>query len=283
MDLKEKMESWGPWGKTENNILIFSLGNEYEGHGPALPKDTDSRIAKYVAERLAHESGQRYCAHIPFQTDRVGECAKAWMPLYIPMQDFAKKVTKFINAYCEMVKDSVPHFKKIVIINGHGGNKGLESYLKPEDFPVPVVIKFSVSLDLDKIVSFMETKLKMNISPKTKQELLGLSIGHADDFEHSVAHAVGIVDEAKLTALNQDLEKNFEETLKKYPVLGGLGGYIEYGDENFDVLRLQKLNLVECYRQFKNKGKIELFPELGQATIQFSIEELKIWLQQQTI
>ncbi len=283
MDLKEKMESWGPYGKSENKVLIFSIGNEYEGHGPALPKDTDSRIAKYIAQRLAHESGQRYCAHIPFQTDRVGKCAQAWMPLYIPMEEFAQKVTKFINNYCEIIKDSVPNFKNIVIINGHGGNKGLEAYLKAENFPVPVQIKFAVSLELDKIVKFMETKLKMNIFSKRKREMLALSIGHADDFEHSVAHAVGIVDEVKLKELNEQLKKDFENTLKKYPVLGGLGGYIEFGDENFDVLRLEKLNLVECYQKFKNKGKIELFPELGQATIQYSIEELKSWLQQQTI
>ena len=281
MDLKEKMENWGPWAEKENMILIFSLGNEFEGHGPALPKDTDSRIAKYLAQKLAHETGQRYCGHIPFQTDRVGEYAKYWMPLYIPMEEFALQVTKLINGYCELIKDTKPNFNKILIINGHGGNKGFESYLSPEAFSVPVIVKFVVSLDLSKIVEYIETIMKIDISPKKKQEMLSLSIGHADDFEHSVAHACGIVDIAKLDQLNIDLEKNFQETLRRYPVLGGLGGYIEFGNENFEVLRKEKLNLVECYRKFKKKGKIEIFPELGEATLRYSLEELKNFILQE--
>lgn len=154
------MEDWGPWGEKENKVLIFSLGNEYEGHGPALPKDTDSRIAKFVAQKLAHETGQRYCAHIPFQTDGVGSCASYWMADYRPKEECAKEITKFINDYLNRIKNIYPKFEKILIINAHGGNNGIEAYLNKEDFPVPVIVKFAAELNINEIVDYLIKVMK---------------------------------------------------------------------------------------------------------------------------
>ena len=95
MDLKQKMEDWGPWGEKENKVLIFSLGNEYEVHGPALQKDTDSRIAKFVSKQ-ALETGQRM-AHYPISTDVLAQVFRiGWQ---ITAKEIRQRNHKFINDY----------------------------------------------------------------------------------------------------------------------------------------------------------------------------------------
>jgi len=44
INLKGKMDNWGPYGKNEGKWLIFTVGNPNEGHGLALP-----RMNRYIS------------------------------------------------------------------------------------------------------------------------------------------------------------------------------------------------------------------------------------------
>ena len=43
-----------------HKIGIIALGSHLENHGPALPIDTDAKIASYIAFRAALESGAKF-------------------------------------------------------------------------------------------------------------------------------------------------------------------------------------------------------------------------------
>ena len=43
-----------------HKIGILALGSHLENHGPALPIDTDAKIASYIAFKAALESGAKF-------------------------------------------------------------------------------------------------------------------------------------------------------------------------------------------------------------------------------
>ena len=43
-----------------HKIGIIALGSHLENHGPALPIDTDAKIASYIAFKAALESGAKF-------------------------------------------------------------------------------------------------------------------------------------------------------------------------------------------------------------------------------
>ncbi|MGM0470458.1 MAG: hypothetical protein ACQERB_16880, partial [Promethearchaeati archaeon] len=104
-----------------------------------------------------------------------------------------------------------------------------------------------------------------------------LSTGHAGHMEHSMGYALDIMDKEKLEIMNQQLEKNFEETIKKFPPVGGLGGYLLAGGKYEKALgskRNDKFGLWNCLKTLRklDKGRIKPYKELGKMVIDMIID-----------
>jgi len=97
----------------KNDIAILPVGSN-EQHGPQNPLGTDHLIAKALAEETAKRTGVLCLQVIPFGVS--SHHKQLWGTIYISPETFknyVKEVCLALNYY---------GVKKIVIVNGHGGN-----------------------------------------------------------------------------------------------------------------------------------------------------------------
>jgi creatinine amidohydrolase len=98
---------------SKNDIAIIPVGSN-EQHGPQNPLGTDHLIAKAIAEETAKRTGVLCLQVIPFGVS--AHHKQFWGTISISPQTFknyVKEVCMALNYY---------GVKKIVIVNGHGGN-----------------------------------------------------------------------------------------------------------------------------------------------------------------
>jgi creatinine amidohydrolase len=98
---------------TQNDVAILPVGSN-EQHGPQNPLGTDHLIAKAIAEETAKRTGVLCLQVIPFGVS--SHHKQFWGTIYISPETFkgyVKEVCLSLNYY---------GVKKIVIVNGHGGN-----------------------------------------------------------------------------------------------------------------------------------------------------------------
>jgi len=97
----------------KNDIAILPVGSN-EQHGPQNPLGTDHLIAKALGEETAKRAGVLCLQVIPFGVS--SHHKQFWGTIYISPKTFKKYVKEVclaLNYY---------GVKKIVIVNGHGGN-----------------------------------------------------------------------------------------------------------------------------------------------------------------
>ncbi|MHA1232558.1 MAG: creatininase family protein [Candidatus Helarchaeota archaeon] len=267
LDLKNKLKDRGLFGEDEDRTIIFSVGNSNEAHGYALPRDVDARQAIWVAVNAANEAGARYIAHIPYSTDRVGDIARFWSPNYIPFDEWVEKITEFIKIHVKLLEEYNINFEKIVIVNFHGGNIFPRKTVRGMKEKIGYKIKVFGPFDFDFNVVDQE---------KVNYWLIeqGIKPGHADTTEHSIAAVLGLVDYDKLKVMNDLIAKDLDEAIKRWPAIGGLGGYLRYGGKEFDPLREPKIGLVDCFEKFKEDKQIYIYKELGELILQGIIKSV---------
>jgi len=98
---------------TKNDTAILAVGSN-EQHGPQNPLGTDHLIAKALAEETAKRTGVLCLQVIPFGVS--SHHKQFWGTIHISPKTFKsyiKEACLAINYY---------GIKKIVIVNGHGGN-----------------------------------------------------------------------------------------------------------------------------------------------------------------
>jgi len=98
---------------TQNNVAILPVGSN-EQHGPQNPLGTDHLIAKAIAEETAKRAGVLCLQVIPFGVS--SHHKQFWGTIFISPKTFkgyVKEVCLSLNYY---------GIRKIVIVNGHGGN-----------------------------------------------------------------------------------------------------------------------------------------------------------------
>lgn len=99
-----------------HDIGVIALGSHLENHGPALPIDTDAKIASYVAYNASLISGAKYLGVVypSYELDEIdhGE------------HNTLEELTMSIKNQLEEAKRFL-HIKKVIIVNGHGGNTPL--------------------------------------------------------------------------------------------------------------------------------------------------------------
>ncbi|MGB9684045.1 MAG: creatininase family protein [Candidatus Bathyarchaeales archaeon] len=97
----------------KNDIAIIPVGSN-EQHGPQNPLGTDHLIAKTIAEETAKRTGAICLQVIPFGVSH--HHRQFWGTVYVSPKTFKKYVKEVclaLNYY---------GVRKIVIVNGHGGN-----------------------------------------------------------------------------------------------------------------------------------------------------------------
>ena len=98
---------------SKNDITILTVGSN-EQHGPQNPLGTDHLIAKALAEETAKRTGVLCLPVIPFGVS--SHHKQFWGTIFISpkiFKDYVKEVCFALNYY---------GVRKIVIVNGHGGN-----------------------------------------------------------------------------------------------------------------------------------------------------------------
>ena len=242
----DQLRGWGPFGSQENRIAVFSVGNPCEGHSPALPRDIDDRVARALALRACDSLGAYYCGHVPFTSDRVGEIAKDWSPLWIPQEEMVRRTGAFIH---RVLAEVALRFEAVFVVNGHGGNNFLENHE-------------------DKLTEIAGRRVFFVIPFE------GIQAGHADTPEHSVAAYLGLVDAERLAELNEVAEADPLEALRRWPPIGGLGGYIWIGGDRYDELRKKEYGLVDCLEGFLQDRCISADISLGRRLFDQMLENL---------
>ena len=296
-NLKNKIEDYGPWEEKESKWLLFSVGNPYEAHGLALPKTTDDLHAKRAAYDVELHTGQKYVAHIPYTTDRCGPVAKDWAPFYMPWEEYYEKSIDFMKYHIELLRNRGEEVSYAMLLVSHGGNAQIMERKCEREMEKELDVKKFSSItahvsgknagrvldevkELSKSIISNEGERYGRNNPEDLTDLytkILLSTGHASHTEHSLIAAMGLCDMKKVEIMNTLLEKNFESALKKWPALGGLGGYLLAGGKYTEALgsedndRYGLWNCLNGLRTFNN-GKLIVDPELGALVQRVSLE-----------
>jgi creatinine amidohydrolase/Fe(II)-dependent formamide hydrolase-like protein len=289
LELNKRMDDWGPFEQNEGKWLIFSIGNPYEGHGYALPRNMDDFFGQRVAHLISCKTGSRYVGHIPWTTDGAGGVSQDWSPTYVPVKDLVQNVIKFLRLFITAYKEMDLPSDRVFIFTGHGGNNVLADYT--DEIQQELKLKDLIITTTDDIVKnankIMEaskdltTQLAKN--GEDKREIakalvkILLSAGHASHMEHSIAASIGILDEKKLKEMNELLTNDFEEALSKWPPIGGLGGYLLAGGKYTEALGTEKddkFGLWNCLKGLKDldEGRLKPIKELGDMIISTTVD-----------
>lgn len=305
-NLKGKMGTWGPFEQEESKWHIFTIGNPNEGHGLALPRNIDDLHAKKAARDLEMTSGQRHVAHVPYTTDRCGSVAKDWSPNWLPWEEFFHKTKEFLKWHVDILRQQDHEVSRVMLIIGHGGNAQLKNKDHQKEIQelleLDAFISISATLSaqhglrllnrLEELASVTLKHFGVRFGHANPEDLaflytqMLLSAGHASHMEHSLAAAMEVCDLKKLQLMNDLLSKDFDEALKRWPPIGGLGGYLMAGGKYTRALGTEtkdKYGLWNCLNGLKtlHEGKILVAPELGKLIHSESLKE-KIELMKKT-
>ncbi|MCL2687356.1 MAG: 2-amino-5-formylamino-6-ribosylaminopyrimidin-4(3H)-one 5'-monophosphate deformylase [Methanobrevibacter sp.] len=158
-----------------HKIGIIALGSHLENHGPALPIDTDAKIAAYIALQASLESGAKFLGII-YPAHELEEIKHG---IHYSLEELAKNITKTLKSAKQYL-----NLEKIVIVNAHGGNLPL-------------------AICLDKI----EEKLQLDIL--LNNTIIENEGPHGGSGEISMGKVLGILDEEELE--NQGNIRKFGE------------------------------------------------------------------------
>ena len=164
-----------------HEIGVLAVGSHLENHGAALPIDTDSKIAAYLALQASLISGAKFLGilHAATEYDYVKH------GIHI---DASKLAEDQLFHALESAKKYL-NIKKVVLVNGHGGNIPLTDYI-------------------EKIENELELEIVFN------NKIVEMEGPHAGTGELSMGSILKIVDESRLGE---------HCDFKKYPEVGMVG------------------------------------------------------------
>jgi len=116
-----------------HKIGIIALGSHLENHGPALPIDTDAKIAAYIALQASLESGAKFLGII-YPAHEIEEINHG---IHYPLEELSENITKILKSAKKYLR-----VEKVIIVNAHGGNLPLFQCLEKieEDIPLDIVL-----------------------------------------------------------------------------------------------------------------------------------------------
>lgn len=164
-----------------HEIGILAIGSHLENHGAALPIDTDSKISSYISLQASLRCGALFLGILYAAT----EYDYIKHGIHIDAQNLAqKRLLPTLKAAKKCL-----NIKKVILVNGHGGNLPILDYI-------------------EEIENRLEIKIVFN------NRLIEMEGPHAGTGELSIGSILGITDESKL---------NEHCDFKKYPEVGMVG------------------------------------------------------------
>jgi 2-amino-5-formylamino-6-ribosylaminopyrimidin-4(3H)-one 5'-monophosphate deformylase len=148
-----------------HKIGVLAIGSHLENHGAALPIDTDSKIASYLAFQTSLRTGAKFIGILYAAT----EYDYVKHGVHIPPDELVKRE---LIPTLKKAKNNLD-LESVVIVNGHGGNVPIKQFLDDVGKELGLEIIFN-----NKIV-----------------EIEG---PHASTGELSMGAVLGIVDESHL-------------------------------------------------------------------------------------
>jgi creatinine amidohydrolase len=170
----------------KNDIAIVPVGSN-EQHGPANPLGTDHLIAKAIAEETAKRTCVLCLQVIPFGVS--SHHKQFWGTIHVSpeaFKEYVKETCLALNYY---------GVKKIVIVNGHGGN---------------LAALTEMSRELRKEGIFVSIFQWWHASPKLLPELFS-----PDERRHAGAEETSV--NLALHSHLVDLSKSVDEELRRHP------------------------------------------------------------------
>ena len=232
-ELDARIDGYGPFPVTRRKIVLFSTGNDWEDHGPAMAAASDTYFAQTFCAGAAVRTGVRYLAHAPFTSDGAGDCARAWCPVYLPEPEYFERTTEF----CKAVLDRTdPRPEAVVIFVPNHGEP--EMARRIEEFGSRLEVKARLVGDIVThkrltVEDYEDSPLRSLV----EEGIEGDHFQHCGFFDYSVAWALGHLDKPRLDALREEMERDLEAALKRYPTIHNLAGYVRYGGSEFAGLR----------------------------------------------
>ncbi|WP_405267499.1 2-amino-5-formylamino-6-ribosylaminopyrimidin-4(3H)-one 5'-monophosphate deformylase [Methanobrevibacter sp.] len=166
-------------GKIRNpevhKIGIIALGSHLENHGPALPIDTDAKIAAYIAFKSSLETGAKFLGIIfpAYELDTIDH------GVHVSLDVLKDNVINTLNSAKEFL-----NIEKVVIVNAHGGN-------------IPLVTELWDIEDKTDLAIVFNNKVISSEGP------------HGGSGELSMAKVLGIINESEVE--NQANVREYEE------------------------------------------------------------------------
>ena len=103
-----------------HKIGILALGSHLENHGPALPIDTDAKIASYIALSSSLESGAKFLGII-YPAHEIEEINHG---VHFSLEELTNNIIKTLKSAKKYLA-----IEKVIIVNAHGGNIPLFTYI----------------------------------------------------------------------------------------------------------------------------------------------------------
>ncbi|MBQ6511640.1 2-amino-5-formylamino-6-ribosylaminopyrimidin-4(3H)-one 5'-monophosphate deformylase [Methanobrevibacter sp.] len=96
-----------------HKIGIIALGSHMENHGPALPIDTDAKIAAHIAFQSSLQTGAKFLGIIfpAYELDEIDH------GIHVSLDELKNNVIETLNSAKKYL-----NIEKVVIVNAHGGN-----------------------------------------------------------------------------------------------------------------------------------------------------------------
>lgn len=147
-----------------HKIGIIALGSHLENHGPALPIDTDAKIASHIAFQASLESGAKFLGVI-YPAHELKEINHG---IHVSLEDLTDEIVKVLKSAKKFLGIS-----SVIIVNGHGGN-------------LPIVTTLYDIEERTGLLITLNSKIIESEGP------------HGGSGELSMAKALGIIDESQV-------------------------------------------------------------------------------------
>ncbi|GAA5818123.1 MAG: 2-amino-5-formylamino-6-ribosylaminopyrimidin-4(3H)-one 5'-monophosphate deformylase [Methanobrevibacter sp. CfCl-M3] len=117
-----------------HKIGIIALGSHLENHGPALPIDTDAKIASYIALNASLQSGSKFLGVIypAYEIDEVDH------GIHNSLEELVNNIIETLNSGKKFLG-----IDKVIIVNAHGGNLALYQCLDRIEYETDLIIQFN--------------------------------------------------------------------------------------------------------------------------------------------
>ena len=158
-----------------HKIGIIALGSHQENHGPALPIDTDAKIAAHIAFQSSLQTGAKFLGIIfpAYELDEIDH------GIHVSLEELKENVISTLNSAKKFLD-----IEKVVIVNAHGGN-------------IPLVTEL------------WDIEDKTGLSIVFNNKVISSEGPHGGSGELSMAKVLGIIDENEIE--NQADVSKYEE------------------------------------------------------------------------